>query len=57
MANYEWIIHVIDDLEKFSKQEKLENLYQLLIQAHNAVKLDIQALENVDSVSQRHHAS
>ncbi|WP_299852346.1 hypothetical protein [uncultured Roseovarius sp.] len=57
MANYEWIIHVIDDLESFSENENLENLRQWLKQARTAVKLDIQSLDGLVSISQEPNRS
>ncbi len=44
MANYDWIIDVIEDLERFAVNEDLCNLRLQLKQTRNAVDLDLQSL-------------
>lgn len=48
MARHDWLIDVIDDLGRFSEQENLKNLEQIIPLVRNAVEMDIHNLEEVE---------
>ena len=48
MYRYEWIFHVIDDLEHFAEREGLENLREWFEHARRAIVLDGKILEKAE---------